>query len=53
MLLQEAIGNEKRPLSWVVGEQKPIPQTPPVSHRDTLRDQRMRAKELRNPFHIK
>jgi NADH-quinone oxidoreductase, B subunit len=52
MLLQEAIGNEKRPLSWVVGEQKPISQAPALSHRDTLRDQRMRAKELRNPFHI-
>ena len=53
MLLQEAIGNEKRPLSWVVGEQKPITKPQPVSNRDSLRDKRMRAKELRDPFDVK
>ena len=52
MMLQEAIGNEKRPLSWVVGEHEMIPADKP-SQRDLLREQRMKATELRDPFHVK
>ncbi len=53
MLLQEAVGNEKRPLSWVVGEQQPVIKPEPVSQRDALRERRMRTKELKDPFHVK
>ncbi|MCK5432888.1 MAG: NADH-quinone oxidoreductase subunit B, partial [Gammaproteobacteria bacterium] len=52
MMLQEAIGKEKRPLSWVVGEHEMIPADKP-SQRDLLREQRMQATELRDPFHVK
>ncbi len=51
MLLQEAIGKEKRPLSWVVGEQDIIP-APKPSQRDLKREERMRATQLRDPFHV-
>lgn len=53
MLLQEAVGNEKRPLSWVVGEQQPVIKPEPASQRDALRERRMRTKELKDPFHVK
>ncbi len=52
MMLQEAIGKEKRPLSWVVGEHEMIPADKP-SQRDLLREQRMQATTLRDPFHVK
>jgi NADH-quinone oxidoreductase subunit B len=51
MLLQEAIGKEKRPLSWVVGEHDVIP-APKPSQRDLKREERMRATQLRDPFHV-
>jgi NADH-quinone oxidoreductase subunit B len=52
MMLQESIGKEKRPLSWVVGEHEMIPADKP-SQRDLLREQRMQATKLRDPFHVK
>ncbi|NOR18804.1 MAG: NADH-quinone oxidoreductase subunit B [Xanthomonadales bacterium] len=52
MMLQESIGKEKRPLSWVVGEHEMIPADKP-SQRDLLREQRMQATTLRDPFHVK
>ncbi|MGZ5580476.1 MAG: NADH-quinone oxidoreductase subunit B [Methylobacter sp.] len=48
MLLQDAIGRERRPLSWTVGEQHVIKADKP-SFRDLLTEQRMRATELRSP----
>ena len=52
MMLQESIGKEKRPLSWVVGEHEMVPADKP-SQRDLLREQRMQATKLRDPFHVK
>ena len=44
--LREAIGKEKRPLSWAVGPQGVFrPEMP--SQRDEKRDERMKATELR------
>lgn len=51
MLLQDAIGQEKRPLSWVAGEHEMIP-AKKLSQRDLKRDERMRSKILRNPFNV-
>ncbi|MGZ4993083.1 MAG: NuoB/complex I 20 kDa subunit family protein [Methylobacter sp.] len=48
MLLQEAIGKERRPLSWVVGDQTVIKAAKP-SYRDLLTEERMRMKQLRSP----
>ncbi len=50
-LLQEKLGNEKRPLSWVLGPQGIVlPET--VSQRDRKREQRMRVRSLRTPDHV-
>jgi NADH-quinone oxidoreductase subunit B len=44
--LQEAVGTERRPLSWVVGPQETT--RPPLSsERDLHRAQRQRATDLR------
>ena len=51
ILLQEAIGNEKRPLSWVVGPQD-VRRGPLPSQRDIKHDERMRATILRPPDHV-
>ena len=48
MLLQQAISQEKRPLSWVVGEQTVL-KPPKPSYRDLLSVERMRATQLRSP----
>ncbi|MGZ4959120.1 MAG: NuoB/complex I 20 kDa subunit family protein [Methylomonas sp.] len=48
MLLQEAIGNERRPLSWTVGEQTVI-KAPKPNYRDLLTEERMRTGQLRSP----
>jgi len=51
LLLREAVGVEKRPLSWVVGPQGVHrPQMP--SQRDLKRPERQRATELRTPDQI-
>ena len=48
VMLQDAIEQERRPLSWVVGDQQVIkPQMP--SQRDALKEDRNRASELRPP----
>lgn len=52
IMLQEAIGQEKRPLSWVVGEHETI-LAPKPSQRDLKRDERMKASQLRSPFSLK
>ena len=46
LLLQAAVGTEKRPLSWVVGPQG-AERAPRVALRDLKRPQRSRATELR------
>ena len=51
MMLQEAIEQERRPLSWVAGDQRIIkPKLP--SQRDLLQQNRNQATELRDPDHI-
>jgi NADH-quinone oxidoreductase subunit B len=48
MLLQDAIGKERRPLSWVVGDQT-VTRAPVVNRRDMLKEERNRATDLREP----
>jgi NADH-quinone oxidoreductase subunit B len=48
MMLQEAIEQERRPLSWTVGDQRVIKPDLP-SRRDLLQAQRHEARELRSP----
>lgn len=48
LLLQESIGQERRPLSWVVGDQGVYRAEMP-SQREKHRDRRIQATELRSP----
>lgn len=51
LLLQKAVGTERRPLSWVVGPQETI--RPPLpSMRDLLQPTRQKATTLREPDEI-
>lgn len=50
-LLQTAVGNERRPLSWAVGPQG-VSRSEPPSMRDLKRDQRQRATTLRSPDEV-
>ena len=51
MMLQDAVEQERRPLSWVVGDQSVVkPQLP--SQRDRLLEERSKEKELRSPDHV-
>ncbi|MGJ0483320.1 MAG: NADH-quinone oxidoreductase subunit B [Methylomicrobium sp.] len=49
MLLQQAIGQERRPLSWTIGDQSVLKPMEKPSYRDLLTDARMRTRELRSP----
>ncbi len=51
MMLQEMVGNERRPLSWAVGDQQVI-KPEKVSQRDLNNEERMRATLLREPDQI-
>lgn len=51
LLLQKAVGTERRPLSWVVGPQETI-RSPLPSMRDLLRQTRQKATTLREPDEI-
>jgi NADH-quinone oxidoreductase subunit B len=51
LLLRDAIGKEKRPLSWVIGNQGVI-RPAPVSMRDLKRAERQKATELRPPDEV-
>lgn len=51
MMLQESIEQERRPLSWVAGDQRIIKPNMP-SQRDMLQQNRNQATELRDPDHI-
>ncbi len=48
LLLRDAVGSERRPLSWVVGPQG-VSRPPLPSLRDRKRDERSRATVLRDP----
>jgi NADH-quinone oxidoreductase subunit B len=51
MMLQDAIEQERRPLSWVAGDQTVVkPQMP--SRRDALQKERNQARELRGPSEV-
>ena len=51
MLLQNAVGNEKRPLSWVAGPQE-VFRPPRPSQRDLKRDERRKSTDLRTPDQV-
>lgn len=48
MMLQDAVGKERRPLSWTIGDQQVI-KPDKISHRDQLTESRMQATDLRKP----
>jgi NADH-quinone oxidoreductase subunit B len=48
VLLNESVGKEKRPLSWMVGPQG-VEKFQKVSLRDQAREERMKATDLRTP----
>ena len=50
-MLQESIGKERRPLSWVVGDQTVVKPNMP-SQRDLLKENRNRATKLRSPDEV-
>jgi NADH-quinone oxidoreductase subunit B len=51
MLLQDAVAQERRPLSWVVGEQG-VNKPPLPPRRDLLQQERSRTTRLRSPSKI-
>ena len=51
MMLQDAVKQERRPLSWVVGDQQVVKADMP-SQRDRLLEERSQAKELRSPDRV-
>jgi NADH-quinone oxidoreductase subunit B len=51
MLLQQAVGTERRPLSWVVGPQT-VEKLPPPSMRDLKRADRRKTTSLRPPDEV-
>jgi NADH-quinone oxidoreductase subunit B len=51
MMLQDQVGKERRPLSWVVGDQTVI-KPEMESQRDLKNEERMRATDLREPKNI-
>lgn len=51
MLLQDSIGKERRPLSWVVGDQGVYKAEMP-SEREARRDQRIAVTNLRSPDEV-
>jgi NADH-quinone oxidoreductase subunit B len=48
MMLQDAVGKERRPLSWSIGDQQVI-KPDKISQRDQLTEARMQATDLRKP----
>jgi NADH-quinone oxidoreductase subunit B len=50
-LLRDAVGTEKRPLSWVIGPQG-VTRAPLASMRDLKRIERSRAIDLRTPDQV-
>jgi NADH-quinone oxidoreductase subunit B len=48
LLLRDAVGKERRPLGWWVTPDG-VRKAPPVSRRERLREERMKATDLRTP----
>ena len=51
LLMRDQIGQERRPLNWVVGSQG-ILKPPEISLKESKRDERMRMTDLRSPDEI-
>ena len=51
MLLQDAVGKERRPLSWVVEDQLVI-KAEKISQRDLRTESRRKATDLKEPNHV-
>ena len=51
MLLRDAVGKEKRPLSWVVGPQG-VTEADKASMKEIKREQRMKMTEIKSPDEI-
>ncbi len=51
LLLRDAVGKEKRPLSWIMGPQGVVKAEMP-SMRDSKRDDRQKANTLRSPDEV-
>ena len=51
MLLQDAVSKERRPLSWVVEDQR-VYKAEKTSQRDLRNDSRMQTKDLRQPNQV-
>jgi NADH-quinone oxidoreductase subunit B len=51
ILLQEAVGKERRPLSWIIGPQG-VERPPTPSLRDSKRASRTQVSELRSPDEV-
>ena len=51
MLLQDAVGKERRPLSWVVEDQRVI-KAEKTSQRDLRTESRRKATDLKEPNHV-
>ena len=51
MLLQDAVGKERRPLSWVVEDQRVV-KADKISQRDLRNESRVQATELKEPNHV-
>jgi len=52
ILLQESIGKQRRPLSWVINEQGVIQKQPRTVQRELRRPERIAATELRSPDRV-
>jgi NADH-quinone oxidoreductase subunit B len=51
VMLRDSVGKEKRPLSWVIGEQGVV-RPEKISMKDTLRDKRQQMTEFKTPDEI-
>ena len=51
-MLQDAIGREQRPLSWVIGEDSKVNKIEKPSQRDIHNSERMRARDLTPPDRV-
>ncbi|GAC34617.1 NuoB/complex I 20 kDa subunit family protein [Paraglaciecola polaris] len=52
LLLQESIGREQRPISWVIGDDNHVSQIEKPSQRDIHNSERMRARDLTPPDRV-
>ena len=52
ILLQESIGRQRRPLSWVINDQGIIQRESNPVQRETRHDSRIAATELRSPHEV-